>query len=124
MRLWHQNMIPYLSRQHLLGQHRECCALRGKGWGKKHSIVDYVFKYSPMKLFQYHFLVMEEMKKRKYKPDVLWYQPKYRGKYIDQWDILEDIPIDYPIYQEHDIEYYNECLYNLQKKNFDISNFI
>ena len=31
MRLWHQALIPYLPRQQLLGQHRECCALRGKG---------------------------------------------------------------------------------------------
>jgi uncharacterized protein (TIGR02328 family) len=31
MRLWHYKLIPYLPRQQLLGQHRECCALRGKG---------------------------------------------------------------------------------------------
>lgn len=36
MRLWHQSLIPKLPRQQLLGQHRECCALRGLGWGKKH----------------------------------------------------------------------------------------
>lgn len=33
MRLWHEVLIPKLPRQQLLGQHRECCALRGKGWG-------------------------------------------------------------------------------------------
>ena len=32
MRLWHQALISKLPRQQLLGQHRECCALRGKGW--------------------------------------------------------------------------------------------
>ena len=32
MRLWHQSLIPHLPRQQLLGQHRECCALRGAGW--------------------------------------------------------------------------------------------
>ena len=47
MRLWHQKLIKHLPRQQLLGQHRECCALRGKGWGKKHSVVDYVFTYMP-----------------------------------------------------------------------------
>lgn len=42
MRLWHESLIPYLPRQRLLGQHRECCALRGKEWSKKHSTVDFV----------------------------------------------------------------------------------
>ena len=43
MRLWHEKLISKLPRQQLLGQHRECCALRGNGWGKKHATVDYVF---------------------------------------------------------------------------------
>ncbi|MFP9126015.1 pyrimidine dimer DNA glycosylase/endonuclease V, partial [Enterococcus faecalis] len=54
MRLWHEKLISKLPRQQLLGQHRECCALRGNGWGKKHATVDYVFHYSPYRLFQYH----------------------------------------------------------------------
>ncbi len=40
MRLWHYQLIPHLPCQQLLGQHRECCALRGKGWGKKHATVN------------------------------------------------------------------------------------
>ena len=39
MRLWHEELISKLPRQQLLGQHRECCALRGNGWGKKHARV-------------------------------------------------------------------------------------
>lgn len=31
MRLWHEAMITHLPRQQLLGQHRECAALRGNG---------------------------------------------------------------------------------------------
>ena len=27
MRLWHKELIPYLPRQQLLGQWRECCAI-------------------------------------------------------------------------------------------------
>ena len=50
MRLWHQDLIPKLPRPQLLGQHRECCALRGNGWGKKHATVNYVFDYSPYRL--------------------------------------------------------------------------
>ena len=29
MRLWHEQMIDSLPKNQLLGQHRECCALRG-----------------------------------------------------------------------------------------------
>lgn len=54
MRLWHEQLIPYLPRQQLLGQHRECCALRGNGWGKPHAVVNYVFKHSRMLLVAYH----------------------------------------------------------------------
>ena len=64
MRLWHQNLIPLLPRQQLLGQHRECCALRGAGWGRKHSVVNYVFTHKPADLIAYHYLIMNEMEKR------------------------------------------------------------
>ena len=39
MRLWHEALISQLPRPQLLGQHRECCALRGNGWGRKHATV-------------------------------------------------------------------------------------
>ena len=60
MRLWHEALISQLPRPQLLGQHRECCALRGNGWGKKHATVDYVFTHSPYRLYAYHRLIMEE----------------------------------------------------------------
>ena len=59
MRLWHEALIPQLPRPQLLGQHRECCALRGNGWGRKHATVDYVFTHSPYRLYAYHRLIME-----------------------------------------------------------------
>ena len=34
MRLWHEALISKLPRPQLLGQHRECCALRGNGWAE------------------------------------------------------------------------------------------
>ena len=79
MRLWHQKLLPYLDRQRLLGQHRECCALRGKGWGKKHATVDYVFTHYHCWLIAYHYLIMEEMRHRGYNPDKTWYQCNWRG---------------------------------------------
>ena len=72
MRLWHEQLIPLLPKNQLLGQHRECCALRGNGWNKKHKTVDYAFSYTPYHLFIFHSLVMDEMEKRGYKVSAEW----------------------------------------------------
>lgn len=134
MRLWHQSLIPYLDRQRLLGQHRECCALRGKGWGKKHSVVDYVFTYEPDYLIAYHFLIIEEMIKRGYNPNGVWLNPNWRGDVIgmDNWVKRVD---EYAIYQqllsaakehntmifpEHNEKYLQDCINNLKEKGIEI----
>ena len=124
MRLWHQSLISKLPRQQLLGQHRECCALRGKGWGKKHSVVDYVFKYKPEKLVAYHLMVMFEMKKRGYKPDPIWENCNSRGKVLGEEDFWCDpasvnVLFKYSyenLYPEHNDSYLKECLDNLAEK--------
>ena len=79
MRLWHEKMIPLLPNRQLLGQHRECCALRGNGWGKSHSTVNYVFNYDFERLVAYHQIVMEEMEKRGYNVNEKWWSIRYRG---------------------------------------------
>ena len=66
MRLWHEALLPYLPRAQLLGQHRECCALRGLAWGRRHAVVDYVFTHSRERLAVYHARVMREMERRGY----------------------------------------------------------
>lgn len=119
MRLWHQQMIPYLSRQHLLGQHRECCALRGNGWGRKHATVQYVFNYSPYRLYCYHMEIMDEMKHRGYKPDILWLEKLYRGKSCQPWESMREEFVDFPIYPEHNDAYLQECIDNLNAKGFN-----
>ncbi|HEG4559988.1 TPA: hypothetical protein SD802_001630 [Enterococcus faecium] len=116
MRLWHEKLISKLPRQQLLGQHRECCALRGNGWGKKHATVDYVFHYSPYRLFQYHQLVMDEMEKRGYSPAPEWKNPMYRGKSCEAFFDLPTVERNVPIYPEHDEVYLEECLANLEQK--------
>ena len=131
MRLWHQDLIPHLPRQQLLGQHRECCALRGAGWGRKHSVVNYVFEYSPSRLVAYHRLIMNEMKNRGYNPDPVWENPNWRGKTLgeaENWAnddavsnwvfVARDDGI--MIYAEHNDIYLQECLENLKEKGIDI----
>ena len=130
MRLWHQSLIPYLDRQHLLGQHRECCALRGNGWGRKHSTVDYVFKYSKIPLICYHQLVIKEMENRGYNVDRRWKSSAYNGKHVG-WDythymqneeivykfLYEHIPHHKAFMAEHNNEYLIECINLLKQKN-------
>ena len=120
MRLWHQDLLTLLPRAQILGQHRECCALRGLGWGRRHSTVDYVFTHSVKKLVDYHLLVLKEMERRGYKPDQQWYCPEYRGKNTKPWPctlpLEHDLSLEGLIYVEHDQAYLEECLANLRKK--------
>lgn len=127
MRLWHQSLLPLLPRQQLLGQHRECAALRGKGWGRKHATVDYVFTHISEKLVAYHYLVMDEMERRGYKPDKIWRDINYRGKVLDveeNWcdgDIFEAWHnCGKTIYDEHNDYYLEECKENLREKGVEI----
>ena len=130
MRLWHQSLIQKLPRQQLLGQHRECCALRGRGWGRRHSVVNYIFTYQPANLVAYHFLVMDEMERRGYNPDRSWRSIDYRGTTLgkeDGWvdnDLLQRLlsrsEAGIHIYKEHNEDYYNECVENLHTKGIDI----
>jgi uncharacterized protein (TIGR02328 family) len=117
MRLWHYKLLPHLPLQHLLGQHRECCALRGLGWGKPHSTVDYVFCYPPFRLYQYHCKVLTELEKLWVNYDTKWLDRLYRGKGSVEWP--ESRPdLDCFNYPEHNPVYYQECLDNLERKGF------
>ncbi len=94
-------MIPNLPKNQLLGQHRECCALRGNGWNKKHKTVDYVFLYS-------------------YQVATEWRDKNYRGKIAESYVNLEEVEINTPIYKEHNDAYLQECIDNLRAKGIEI----
>lgn len=126
MRLWHEKLLPVLPRQQLLGQHRECCALRGAGWGKPHATVNYVFEHPKEWLYCYHSKVMHEMVKRGYSPDILWYSEHYRGKnmppdYSISTTVVNDLLRSQSIiYPEHNDKYLTECINNLATKGIFI----
>lgn len=129
MRLWHERLLPLLPRQQLLGQHRECCALRGNSWGKPHSVVNYVFAYSRERLWSYHMRVMREMERRGYRAERVWLDPGYRGKSAPPFEPdgkeirrLKDEEKGLTcVYPEHDEEYLAECLANLRGKEIIIT---
>ena len=120
MRLWHEQIIHLLPKNQLLGQHRECCALRGNGWNKKHKTVDYVFAYSPYNLFIYHSKIMDEMEKRGYRVSREWRDKNYRGQKAKSYSNLEETSISSPIYKEHNSEYLLECIENLAGKGIKL----
>ena len=120
MRLWHEQIIHLLPKNQLLGQHRECCALRGNGWNKKHKTVDYVFTYSPYNLFIYHSKIMDEMEKRGYRVSIEWRDKNYRGQKAESYSNLEETNISTPIYKEHNDEYLQECIENLAIKGIKL----
>ena len=120
MRLWHKDIITKLPRKQLLGQHRECAALRGNGWGKKHSVVNYVFEHPYSMLYSYHEKVMHEMEARGYHVTPKWHNVHYRGKNIG-FDLSafteQHSSADYP---EHNNRYLQECIDNLHSKGIDL----
>lgn len=115
MRLWHQDLLPKLPRQQLLGQWRECIALLGNGWGKKHRIVDYVFTYDKQTLADYTALVGMEMQKRGYNPKFKHYLGNYKIRYLSRDRISGTI------YKEHNNQYLQECVDNLAQKGIIIT---
>ena len=120
MRLWHEVLISQLPRPQLLGQHRECCALRGNCWGRKHATVDYVFTHSPYRLYAYHRLIMEEMAFRGYNVSPEWLDKNYCGRTCPSYEDLVEEKLTRPIYSEHDATYYEECLANLREKGIEL----
>lgn len=122
MRLWHYKLLKHLPKQWLLGQHRECCALRGKGWGRKHSTVDYVFKYPYYNLFKYHSMVMEILENQhNVKVDPDWKKYYYRGMFVgeDRSSFTQYQVYKFP-YPEHNNSYLKECIKNLKRKGITV----
>lgn len=141
MRLWHETLIPYLPNNQLKGQHRECCALRGNGWNKSHSVVNYVFKYNPFILYLYHTKIMVEIDKRNlsgeinYKIKKSWIKAQYRNDNNQPWnisrfegfnnDLKHDNYMNYGIlYKEHNHLYLIQCLKNLSDKGIEIRDLL
>ena len=123
MRLWPLALLNQLPRQQLLGQHRECCALRGLGWGKKHAKVDYVFKHPYDYLWKYHRIIMEAMNRRGFRVSPKWLDFSWRGEKLgyDYSDFTKETSQNqWKAYPEHNSSYLQECIDNLSSKGVSI----
>lgn len=112
MRLWHKDLIPYLPRQQLLGQWRECCLI-AKNIAEKgtpnHVLVNKVMEYPREHLWTYGAFVHQEMLKRGYKRD-----PERFEKYFDTLSFYPSKEELFPGW--HNDRYLAQCLANLQEK--------
>ena len=122
MRLWHKDLIPYLPKQQLIAQWRECCAIASNIANKgtpNHLLVNKVIKYDILHFISYTYWVREEMKKRGYK-----ISEKTDNNFVNNLECvyggLPFITKVYPINKLyklwHNERYLKQCLFNLQEK--------
>ena len=126
MRLWHSKLIPLLDGPRLLDTHMSCCNLRGLGWGKKNSAVNYVFEDSLGEdaLAAYHMIVLAEMSKRNYKYDRTWLQFGYCGKRrpirdVEESKMFRAIRRQVPL-EGHSVEYFLNDVQALQDRGLPL----
>lgn len=111
MRLWHKDLIPYLPRQQLVSQWRECCCIARnifENGTPNHALVNKVLKYPDDEFNGYTALVIAEMQKRGYSvnPDRFW---KWRTN-RNFWDGAMLFA------GWHNSRYLDQCFYNLEEK--------
>lgn len=125
MRLWHEDLLDKLPKQWISGQHRECCALRGNGWGNKQSTVDYLFDHDIERLVAYHLRVMQIAEEHGINVDPIWKKVNYRGKSVGfvkgisvekVKDVIREKIKTGVFYPEHAEGYLEVCLDNLYDK--------
>ena len=115
MRLWHYKLIPYLPKDMLVSQWRECIAIK-RQWEKgtlKHRLVSYVMNYDKEYFMQYVAHIDVEMTMRKIKQQDKYYNEilEFCEEDIDEEELYHEKP-----YLEHNCRYLIQCYYNLQEK--------
>ena len=116
MRLWHKDLIPYLPRQQLLSQYRECCCIAkniSENGTPNHILVNKVMEYHFCHFLTYAQLVAEEMRKRGYKVDFDKFNKWTKGYHPD---IYKHVSYNKLFHNWHNERYLIQCLMNLQEK--------
>lgn len=115
MRLWHKSLIPYLPRQQLLSQWRECCCIARniyKNGTPNHILVNKIMEYPEDDFNYYAFLVCAEMRKRGYNSNPEnFFQWRRKNSMT-----LFDRGFSSVFAGWHNKRYLDQCVYNLQEK--------
>ena len=115
MRCWHKALIPYLPRQQLLGQWRECCLIAKNIVEKgtpNHILVNRIMDYPIGHFWEYGYLVYGAMLNKDYKCDF----DKFEQWFDKPWSLKV------PDYEElfknwHNDRYLLQCIFNLEEKH-------
>lgn len=115
MRLWHKDLIPFLPKQQLLGQWRECCLIakniKEKGT-PNHILVNPIMDYPIEHFISYCYLIFDEMNKRDY---------NVHSTAIDQYfpnnPFCQMVPTHRMFNWWHTPKYRTQCLSNLEEKH-------
>ena len=114
MRLWHKDLIPFLPRQQLLSQWRECCCIArniSANGTPNHLLVNKVLDYPITHFYTYGLSVAAEMKSRGYKCDlerfIHYFTYPHETHIIAMCDVFKSW---------HNKRYLRQCYYNLQEK--------
>lgn len=117
MRLWHYKLIPYLPKEMLVSQWRECIAIK-RQWEKgtlKHRLVSYVMNQPDTEIMsgkQYFASYVSDIRYELERRGV-----KYNNKYFKEiMDFCDPTPYIGCNYIQHNKRYLKQCLYNLQEK--------
>ena len=112
MRLWHKDLIPYLPKQQLLGQWRECCCIAKNIHDKgtpNHILVNKIMDYPITHFHYYASMVSDEMERRGYRCNF---------DKFNKWIHLEENHCTYDkLFKDwHNDRYLHQCYCNLQEK--------
>lgn len=113
MRLWHKDLLPYLPRQQILGQWRECCLIAKtiKETGTpNHLLVNRIMDYPLDHFWSYGMEVAAELIRRGYQVNENRFTQYFNSK------TLIVIPHDDIFNQWHTDGYMTICYYNLLEK--------
>ena len=126
MRLWHYKLIPYLDRQRLIAQYRECCAIIkniADNGTPNHILVNKVLEYPSIHFEAYTHMIIAEMKKRGYNIGVnsnsyrkfcerlrisrFYFRDDHNCYHVENNEV-------FPYW--HNDRYLKQCLFNLEEK--------
>lgn len=115
MRLWHYKMIPFLPKQQLIGQWRECCLI-AKNIAERgtpgHLLVNRIMDYPKWHFMEYTLRVIKECEKRGYRIDRTRF-----FRWFDKWnDGTVKSNLIQLFYNWHTDRYLTQCMINLQEK--------
>jgi len=128
MRLWHIDLIPFLPRQQLLSQWRECVCIAknlAENGTPNHVLVNRILEYGSDNFLIYSEIIIREFRYRGYqmKDESM---RKFYG-YIREWRERRKVELKGTLPKHagsmglfefwHNHRYLDQCFYNLQEKH-------